>query len=127
MAWQFLAIRSGQLAGMVIDRSPLIRAERFVDSCGAGPEGAKMSRYCYMPGGQPTLSLTGAGLLTREYLGWRRDNPDLLVGCKYLMENLPPESGSTLGPMYYTTMPRRSCTTWKARTSTCGTTACANT
>lgn len=101
VAWQFLAIRSGQLAGMVIDRSPLIRAERFVDSCGAGPEGAKMSRYCYMPGGQPTLSLTGAGLLTREYLGWRRDNPDLLVGCKYLMENLPPESGSTLGPMYY--------------------------
>lgn len=101
VAWQFLAIRSGQLAGMIIDRSPLIRAERFVDSCGAGPENAKMSRYCYQPGGQATLSLTGAGLLTREYLGWHRDNPDLAAGCKYLMENLPPESGSSLGPIYY--------------------------
>lgn len=101
VAWQFLAIRSGQLAGMVLDRSPLIRAERFVDSCGAGPEDARMSQYCYMPGGKPTLSLTGAGLLTREYLGWRPDNPDLLAGCKYLMQNLPPESASNLGTIYY--------------------------
>ncbi len=101
VAWQFLAIRSGQLAGMILDRSPLIRAERFVDSCGVGPEGAKMSRYCYMPGGTPTLPLTGAGLLTREYLGWRPENPDLVAGCKYLMENLPPESGSSLGSIYY--------------------------
>ena len=48
-AWVFLAIRSGQLAGLMIDRAPLIRAERFVDSCAAGPEEAKLSQYAYMP------------------------------------------------------------------------------
>ena len=37
VAWQFLAIRSGQLAGLMIGSDPLIRAERFVDSCRRTP------------------------------------------------------------------------------------------
>lgn len=99
--WVFLAIRSAQLAGLSVDRPPLVRAERFVDSCAAGPEDAKMSRYAYLPGQEAKLSLSAAGLLTREYLGWQEDEPDLVAGAKYLMENLPPESGGSLGPIYY--------------------------
>jgi hypothetical protein len=99
--WVFLAIRSAQLAGITVERAPLIRAGRFVDSCGVGPEEAKMSRYAYTPDQPAKLSLTAAGLLTRQYLGWRKDEPDLLAGCEYLMQNLPPESGSTLGFIYY--------------------------
>ncbi len=99
--WMFLAIRCGQLAGMSISRSPLTRAERFVNSCAAGPEEAKLSRYCYQPGQDARLSLTAAGLLTRQYLGRSKDDPDLLAGCKYLMQNLPPESGDKLGHIYY--------------------------
>lgn len=102
VGWVFLAIRSGQLAGIAIRRSPLVKAERFVDSCAAGPEGVKFSRYCYQPGKvKPTPALSAAGLLTRQYLGWKKDNPDLAAGCRYLMENLPPESGGSLGPIYY--------------------------
>jgi hypothetical protein len=99
--WVFLAIRSAQLAGLMVDRPPLVRAERFVNSCGVGPEGAKMSRYAYLPGQEPKLSLSAAGLLTREYLGWREDEPDLVAGASYLMENMPPEKGSSLGAIYY--------------------------
>ena len=44
--------------------------------------------------------MTAAGLLTRQYLGWRKDEPDLLAGCEYLMQHLPPESGSNLGAIY---------------------------
>jgi hypothetical protein len=105
VAWQFLAIRSGQLAGLMIGNDPLIRAERFVDSCAAGPQGAEKSQYCYQPGeGKKSVrpSLTAAGLLTREYLGrWSKDNPDLAAGCRYLMQNLPPDSGDSLGSIYY--------------------------
>jgi hypothetical protein len=105
VAWQFLAIRSGQLAGMTIGSDPLVRAERFVDSCAAGPEGAEKSQYSYQPGEGPQkakISLTAAGLLTRQYLGrWKKDHPDLAAGCKEIMKNLPPESGSNLGPIYY--------------------------
>jgi hypothetical protein len=99
--WMFLAIRSAQLSGIALERTPLVRAERFVNSCAAGPEDSKDSRYAYLPGAEPRLSLSAAGLLTREYLGWKKDNADLLVGCKYLMENLPPESGTNLGAIYY--------------------------
>jgi len=105
-AWVFLAIRSAQLAGLPIGRSALTRAERFVDSCAVGPEDAKLSRYAYQPSTpekkQPEkLSLSGAGLLTRQYLGWKKDDPQLIAGCRYLAQHLPPESGSDLGQVYY--------------------------
>ena len=102
VGWQFLAIRSGQLAGMPIGNDPLIRAERFVDSCAAGPPGAEKSQYSYLPGEKPRISTTAAGLLTRQYLlKWKKDHPDLVAGCKEIMKNLPPESGTSLGPIYY--------------------------
>ena len=100
-AWVFLAIRSAQLSGIDVLKPPLTRAGRFVDSCAAGPEDAKTSRYAYQPGREATLTMTAAGLLTRQYLGWNKDHPDLIAGCQYLMENLPPESGSSLGRIYY--------------------------
>jgi len=105
-AWVFLAIRSAQLAGLPIGRSSLMRVERFVNDCAVGPEEAKLSRYAYQPPtpekAQPAkLSLSAAGLLTRQYLGWPKDNPDLLAGCRYLAGNLPPESGNQLGQIYY--------------------------
>jgi len=98
--WVFLAIRSAQLAGIRVLRLPLTRAGRFVDSCAVGPPEAKMSRYAYTPGEPERLSLTAAGLLTRQYLGWGRNEPDLLAGCEYLMQHLPPESGGSLGQIY---------------------------
>ncbi len=100
-AWVFLAIRSGQLAGLSIDRTPLVRAGRFLDACSVGPEDAKRSRYAYQPEQKEKLSLSAAGLLTRLYLGWRKDNRDLQAGCKYLMQNLPSQTSDTLGPIYY--------------------------
>jgi hypothetical protein len=99
--WVFLAIRSAQLTGIDVLKPPLVRAERFVDSCAVGPPEAKNARYAYTPGTPEKLALTAAGLLTREYLGWKKDEPDLLAGAAYLMQNLPPQSGTSLGAIYY--------------------------
>ena len=33
--------------------------------------------------------MTSVGLLMRLYLGWHRDNPDMVSGAEYLAENLP--------------------------------------
>ncbi len=99
--WVFLAIRSAQLTGIDVLKPPLVRAGRFMDSCAVGPPEAKNSRYGYTPGTPEKLSLSAAGLLTREYLGWKKDEPDLLAGAQYLMQNLPPESGANLGAIYY--------------------------
>ncbi len=100
-SWVFFAIRSAQLAGLPINRDVLVRAERFVNSCAVPTDKTRFARYAYMPGQDAKLSVTAAGLLTRQFIGWPKDNPDLLAGCKYLTQNLPPESGSSLGSIYY--------------------------
>ncbi|MBC7353831.1 MAG: hypothetical protein H5U08_15820, partial [Thermogutta sp.] len=101
VGWVFLAIRSGQLAGLRIDTLPLSRASRFLDSCAVGPEPYKLSEYCYQPGQPPKMSLTACGLLTRQYLGWPKDNPHLLAGCRKLMTQLPPKEAQSAGQLYY--------------------------
>jgi hypothetical protein len=101
VAWQFLAIRSGQLGGLAIEKDPLIRAARFIDSCAAGPDESRMSRYAYQPGGEAKPSTTAASLLTRQYLGWKQDMPALVSGVKWIMEHLPPASAAALGDVYY--------------------------
>lgn len=100
-AWVFLGIRSAQLTGMPVLPAVLERANRFVDSCAAGPSEAPNSRYAYEPGTDAKLSLSAAGLLTRQYLGWEKDTSDLVTGCAYLMENKPPTSSSALGNIYF--------------------------
>ena len=100
-SWMFLAMRDAQMAGLTIEATPLKRAERFIDSCAAGPDEAKLSRYAYEPNKEAKLSLTAAGLLTRQYLGWKRDNPHLQAGAAYLVQNQPPESATQLGQIYY--------------------------
>lgn len=100
-SWMFLAMRDAQMAGLTIEATPLKRAERFIDSCAAGPDEAKLSRYAYEPNKEAKLSLSAAGLLTRQYLGWKRDNPHLQAGAAYLVQNQPPESAPQLGQIYY--------------------------
>jgi hypothetical protein len=104
--WVFLAIQDGRLAGLPFQDEPLKKAERFLDSVAKGPDDAKLSRYAYEPERDPTLTLTAAGLLTRQYIGWKKDNPDLIAGCKFMMQppHLAPASGPAggpLGPIYY--------------------------
>ena len=77
--WMFLAIRTAQLANLPIDNGPLTRAERYIESCAAGPPEAKESQYAYTPDTPAKPTMTAAGLLTREYLKWDRNNPDLVA------------------------------------------------
>ena len=102
--WVFLAIRSAQLTGINVLSQSLERAERFVDSCGIGPADAPLSRYCYQPNGNESTekqSMTAAGLLTQQYLGWKKDDRNLLAGSTYLMAKQPPEQSSNLGDIYF--------------------------
>lgn len=102
--WVFLAIRSAQLTGIPISEDGLRRAEQFIDTCAVGPAEAIGSRYTYDPrtAERPEKrSLTAAGLLTREYLGWKQDEENLTAGAVYLMKNQPPERAASLGDMYY--------------------------
>ncbi len=100
VAWQVMALRSGQMAGLNVPAQTLQGAKRWLDSC--AKDGG--SKYSYTPEEGFTPAMTAAGLLNRQYLGWGPRNPDLHKGCQYMMQNLPPAKANTetrLGAIYY--------------------------
>lgn len=102
VGWVFLAIRSGQLAGMPVEPAVFTQAHKYLDSTSAGDsESNRKARYTYKPRGAATYSLTAAGLLTRMYAGWLQDRPELADGSDFLMLNMPPETATVPGTLYY--------------------------
>jgi len=81
--WIVMALQSARMAGLKVPKETLDRVERFLDR--AGKEGGG-SRYPYQIGEEPRRSMTAEALLCRQYLGWRRDDPRLIEGVKYLTE-----------------------------------------
>lgn len=100
-SWVFFAIRSAQSAGLPWPRTTLQKAEKFVTTCAAGPQEAPLTRYAYLPGEKDRLSMTAAGLLTRQFLGWPQNDNNLITGCRYVAQHMPDESSSQLGPIYF--------------------------
>ncbi len=93
--WQLMALRSAQMAGLIVPDENLRRVGRWLDQ--AQTTGG--SRYRYNPyaadtpeqrhGRVPNRTMTAEGLLMRMYLGWARDNPSLIEGAEFLKSNLP--------------------------------------
>ena len=84
--WQFMALKSGQMAKLRVASPSLLLAGRFLDSvqCEGG------ARYGYM-GTDPRETTTAIGLLCRMYTGWRRSHPGLRRGVAYLSRWGPSE------------------------------------
>ncbi len=93
--WQLMALKSGQMAGLEVPKNSLGNAGRWLDRVQANSEG---SGYGYDgPGDTPTM--TGVGLLCREYLGWGPRNPGLIKGVQKLGNEFGPDK--QLNNMYY--------------------------
>ncbi len=94
--WQVQALARADLAGLRVPPEVFARAGRFLDSC-AGPDGG----YGYT-GPQTSPSMTAAGLLCRQYLGWGGHPSNLAAGLG-LLERLPPGTTRNRYYEYYTT------------------------
>lgn len=89
--WQFMALKSAQLAYLRVPPTVTRDAIRFVDSL-ASDDGAQ---YGYnTPKPEPTM--TAVGLLCRMYSGWKRSEPGLARGVEYLARWGPADDN-----MYY--------------------------
>ena len=91
MGWQLMALRSGEMAYLLVPPQCFSDADRFLQSVSAD-SGA---RYGYQDT-SPRDTTTAVGLLCRMYNGWTRDHSALARGVEFLSE---------LGPspdnMYY--------------------------
>jgi hypothetical protein len=98
VGWQVMALKSAHMAGLSVGGSAFSGASKWLDSV-AVHDGTE---YGYTPGGSsPTM--TAVGLLCRQYLGAKRDNPMLTGGMAYIMNHLPDEGFSNIYYWYYAT------------------------
>jgi hypothetical protein len=102
VGWQMAALKSAQMAGLDVGTSkasPFSGASRWLDWA-AVHDGTE---YAYQPGQSGTPTMTAEGLLCRQYLGAKRDNPMLVGGMKYLMGHLPDDSFPNIYYWYHAT------------------------
>lgn len=81
--WFVMAFQSALMAGLEVPSPTLSQVSDYLDSV-SSENGA---RYAYRHTHPPTVAMTAEALLCRQYLGWQRDDPRLLSGVKYVLNN----------------------------------------
>ena len=84
VGWQWMALRSGQLAGLAVPPETIVRAGEFLDSVQTDDGAA----YGYQRP-EKHATATAIGLLCRMYSGWRRGDPRLARGVEQLAARGP--------------------------------------
>jgi len=95
--WMMMALKSGELAGLEVPEATYASIRQWLDKSQASQREQHLYRYNPLApdtiqqrhGREVSKTMTAVGLLMRLYLGWRRDNPNMVQGAEYLAENLP--------------------------------------
>ena len=87
LGWNLMALKSGSMAGMHIPATTTTGASRFLDTV-AMDQGAV---YGYDKPGRGD-AVTAIGLLSRMYLGWPHEQPQLAQGVQVLSKTGPAET-----------------------------------
>ena len=95
--WYMMALQSGRLAGLRVPVETFDRIKKFVDRAAATTGEPYLFRYNpFAPdspeqrhGLQPTAVMTSVGLLIRLYLGWHRDDQEMIDGATFLLIHSP--------------------------------------
>jgi len=101
VGWQIMAMKSGHMAYLRVPPITVQKAFRFLDSVQAN-NGA---HYGYTDPAANREGTTAVGLLCRMYLGWKKDNPALERGVKWISDKGP--SPSNMYYNYYATQVMR--------------------
>lgn len=87
MGWQLMALKSAQMAGLAVPTDTLDKARTWLGKARKGSE------FCYAPGRPNSPAMTAEGLLCMEYLGTKRDAPEITDTVAFLADRLPSKSG----------------------------------
>lgn len=101
VSWQLMALKSGHMAGLSIPSQTIHKASLFLDSVQA--DGGAI--YGYLEPSKGTEATVAIGLLSRMYLGWKKDNPALQRGVQWLSKRGP--SANNMYYNYYATQVMR--------------------
>jgi len=91
--WFLMALQSARMGNLDVPDDALANVDQFLGTVAPAPgEGDDFpigSRYKYRDSrAEPTTpTMTAEGLLCRQYLGWNQDDPRLVSGMDYLLDN----------------------------------------
>jgi hypothetical protein len=95
--WVMMAFKSAELSGLDVPKKVYVGIQKWLDNS-QDKEAAYLYRYNWQAntpttqhGRIPTPVMTSVGLLMRLYTGWRRDNPNMQKGTRWLLGRLPSE------------------------------------
>ena len=93
-----MALKSAHMAGLNVGGSAFSGTSKWLDSVAEhdGTEYATSRAWRF-------TTMTSVGLLCRQYLGAKRENPMLIGGMAYLMNHLPDGGCSNIYYWYYAT------------------------
>ena len=100
LGWQIMALHSAQLAGVPVSRQTLEGAKQWL---GSVCKGNYRGLYAYQDFKEPTPTMTAIGMLSWQYLGMRPDDPAMVEGKQYLLQNLPDNGRRDTYYWYYAT------------------------
>lgn len=83
--WQIMALKSGELAGLNVDPKIFQNTKRFLRSVTKGKSEGLAS---YMAESPPTPTMSAVGLLCKQNLGMKRDDPAQVEATNYLMASV---------------------------------------
>ncbi|TWU19678.1 prenyltransferase/squalene oxidase repeat-containing protein [Allorhodopirellula heiligendammensis] len=92
--WFVVGLKSGEAAGLEVDRYVWPKVETYLDSVSANRQNDYYAvGYSYKVGDARSPSMTAEGLLCRQYMGWRRNAPAMGHGLNTLAANHPIDVG----------------------------------
>ena len=101
VGWQVMGLKSAIMAGLNVGGSSSTDlACKWFDLVKCGPNGCN---FQYQANSGPTPAMSAVGLLCRQYMGMKRNDPTMLDGVKYLMENMPDVRIHNVYYWYYAT------------------------
>ncbi|MCC7087472.1 MAG: terpene cyclase/mutase family protein [Pirellulales bacterium] len=95
--WFLMALQSARMAGLEVPPEVLEKASKFLDAV----QVAEGSQYTYIPRDRPSMAMTAEGLLSRQYLGWKRDDIRLVNGANQIVANPITMDGSERDAYYW--------------------------
>ncbi len=91
--WFLMALQSARMGKLDVPEDSLVNVDQFLETVSSKPyEGqdfALGSRYQYRDSRaeKATPTMTAEGLLCRQYRGWSQDDPRLVEGMDYILNN----------------------------------------
>ncbi|REJ69045.1 MAG: squalene--hopene cyclase [Planctomycetota bacterium] len=83
--WAMMALQSARMGKLKVPKPTLDRFAQYLDKVSHRDHYG--SRYGYRTGSMFTPAMSAEGLLCRQYMGWKRNRPQLLRGVEYLLEH----------------------------------------